>query len=283
MQFNIIGSFEIVDDNGAVHSPGMPKVCQTLAVLLTRPGEIVGFDCLIQELWGDNPPRRATTTFQTYIYYARRMFVNEGLVPADRPILTTHAQGYLLDVREDQVDIKIFERLVSDGRRELEHGDPAHALDLLHSALALWRGPALGSIHAGRVLQGRVAYLEELRLRAYELRIEAQLRLGLHREAIPQLRELVSAHPLNEWFHHHLIHALHRSGRRAEALQAYQSLRGILREELGVEPSADLQDLYLELLGTRQERRAVAGPRVAQLPAHRPRPGAAARGLLSAS
>ncbi|GAB3949030.1 AfsR/SARP family transcriptional regulator [Streptomyces sparsus] len=274
MQFNIIGSFEIIDDEGVAHTPGMPKVCQTLAVLLTRPGEIASFDCLTQELWGDSPPRTATTTFQTYIYYARRMFVNEGLVPAGRTLLRTHPQGYTIDVGEDQVDVKIFEKLVADGRRELERGHAERAAEVLRSALALWRGPALSNFRAGQVLKGRIARLEELRVLAHELRIEAELALGRHRLVISQLRELVSVHPLNEWFHGQLVMALHRSGRRAEALRSYENLRRLLSDELGVEPAAELQCLYLDLLGPRQERRSTA-PTAARLTgvpsAHAPR------------
>ncbi|MEN8650843.1 AfsR/SARP family transcriptional regulator [Streptomyces sp. 21So2-11] len=250
MRFNLIGSFEIVDDHGAIHSPGTPKVCQTLAVLLTRPGKIAGFDTLIQELWGDRPPRTAATALQTYIYYARKMLVEKGLATADRSPLTTHPQGYMFEVDEDRIDVKVFERLVAQGRSELDRGNAEEAIGLLCSALDLWRGPALASIRAGRVLRGRITHLEELRIRAHELRIEALIHLGRHREAIPELGELVTLHPLNEWFHGHLIDALYQAGRRAEALQAYQGLRRILREELGVDPSSEVQDLYQRLLNT---------------------------------
>ncbi|GAA2430303.1 AfsR/SARP family transcriptional regulator [Streptomyces macrosporus] len=248
MRFNVMGSFEIIDDHGKVHSPGMPKVCQTLAVLLTRPGEVAGIDSLILELWGDSPPRTATTTLQTYIYYARKMFVTEGLVPADRNPLVTCPQGYVLQVDADRVDAVVFERLVAEGRAAAENGELEAALGLLRRALALWRGPVLGSVHAGRILKGRIARLEELRIRALELCVDAEIRLGRHREAVAELRELVAEHPLNEWFHGQLVSALYRSGRRAEALQAYQDLRRTLREELGVDPSAEVQRLYHELL-----------------------------------
>lgn len=248
MQFNLIGPFEIVGDNGRKISPGMPKVRQTLAVLLTRPGEIASTDSLIQELWDDRPPRSAVTTLQTYVYHARKLFEGEGIAGVGRSLLTTQAQGYTIDVSDQQVDVTAFERLVAAGQSALGHGDAERAGELLQEAFGLWRGPALSDVPTGRVLKGRIVRLEEVRIRALELRIEAGRRLGRYRESIPELRELVATYPFNEWFHGQLIDALNRSGRRAEALQAYQALRRILSEELGLEPSSVLQRLQLEVL-----------------------------------
>ncbi|GGX91758.1 AfsR/SARP family transcriptional regulator [Streptomyces hiroshimensis] len=249
MRFNLIGPFEIVTGDGRPpHLPSTPKVCQTLALLLTRPNEIVTSESLIQELWGETPPRSALTTLQTYIYHARKMFIAERLVPAERALLITQPPGYLIRVEDHEVDIKIFERLVLQGKTALENGRPEAAVQRLEQALALWRGPALSNIPAGDVLTGRIVHLNELRIRALELRIEAELQLGRQRESIPLLRALVNDYPLNEWFHGQLISALNHSGRRAEALQAYQSLRRILNDELGLEPSPELQRLQLDVL-----------------------------------
>ncbi|PLW71510.1 transcriptional regulator [Streptomyces sp. SCUT-3] len=248
MQFNLIGPFEIVNDNGGRISPGMPKVRQTLSVLLTRPGEIASTDSLIQELWGDEPPRSATTTLQTYVYHARKLLEEEGAVGAGRSLLVTQSQGYMADVSGHRVDVTEFERLVTKSQSALNRGDAEQAGELLQQAFVLWRGPALSDVPTGRVLKGRIVRLEELRIRALELRIETGRRLGRYRESIPELRELVATYPFNEWFHGQLIDALHRSGRRAEALQAYQGLRRILSEELGLEPSSVLQRLQLEVL-----------------------------------
>ncbi|WP_340560972.1 AfsR/SARP family transcriptional regulator [Streptomyces sp. GSL17-111] len=248
MRFNLIGPFEIVSDDGRTHLPSTPKVCQTLALLLTRPNEIVTSDCLVQELWGERPPRSAITTLQTYIYHARRMFESEQLIPSERALLVTHAPGYLIAVNDDEVDIRVFERLVSRAQTELSQGQPAAAAGHLNRALELWRGPALSNIPAGDMLSGHIVHLEEVRIRALELRIEADNQLGRQRESIPQLRKLVNDYPLNEWFHGQLIAALGCSGRRAEALQAYQNLRRILHDELGLEPSPELQRLQLQVL-----------------------------------
>ncbi|MFF4160579.1 BTAD domain-containing putative transcriptional regulator [Streptomyces sp. NPDC001678] len=248
MRFNLIGPFEIVADDGRTYVPSTPKVCQALALLLTRPNEIVTADSLIQELWGQKPPRSALTTLQTYIYHARRMFVGEELAAAGRTLLATRAPGYVIQVDDTEVDIKIFEQLIARGHSELQDGDPESAVHHLNQALGLWRGPVLSSIPSGDLLAGSIAHLDELRIRALELRIEGQTRLGRQRESIPELRLLVHAYPLNEWFHGQLISALHGSGRRAEALQAYQNLYRILNDELGLEPSPELQRLQREVL-----------------------------------
>ncbi|GAA5075259.1 AfsR/SARP family transcriptional regulator [Streptomyces similanensis] len=248
MRFNLIGPFEIVTDDGRIYRPGTPKVCQTLALLLTRPNEIITAESLIQELWGQRPPRSAVTTLQTYVYHARRMFANERLTDPDRSLIVTSPPGYAIQVADGEVDVQVFERLVNEARRELADDEPALALGTVGEALDLWRGPALANFPAGDVLTGHIAHLEELRIRAYEIRIEAKDRLGQHRESIPELRRLVSEHPLNEWFHSRLIAALGATGRRAEALQAYQNVRRLLADELGLEPSLELKRLQLRIL-----------------------------------
>jgi DNA-binding SARP family transcriptional activator len=248
MRFNLIGPFEIVADDGRTHRPGTPKVCQTLALLLTRPNEIITAEALIQELWGERPPRSAVTTLQTYIYHARRMFVNEGLAAPERSVIVTTPPGYVIQVDDSEVDIQVFERLVSTARNQLTAGEAAAALRTAEEALRLWRGPVLANFLAGDVLTGHIAHLEELRIRAYEIRIEAEDRLGQHRESIPELRRLINEYPLNEWFHSQLIAALGATGRRAEALQAYQNVRRILADELGLEPSLELKRLQVRLL-----------------------------------
>ncbi|UUU30208.1 winged helix-turn-helix domain-containing protein [Streptomyces sp. CA-210063] len=250
MRFNLIGPFEIVTDDGRSYHPGTPKVCQTLALLLTRPNEIVTAESLIKELWGERPPRSAVTTLQTYVYHARRMFVNEGLVQPDRSLIVTSPPGYAIQVDDAEIDIRIFERLVTEGRDRLIEGDPVGALDSIQQALALWRGPALSNFPAGDVLAGHIVHLEELRIRAFEIRIEAEERLGRHGDSIPELRRLINDYPLNEWFHCQLIAALGAAGRRAEALHAYQHVRRLLADELGLEPSLQMQRLQNRLLSS---------------------------------
>ncbi|GAA0896669.1 MULTISPECIES: AfsR/SARP family transcriptional regulator [Streptomyces violaceusniger group] len=265
MRFNLIGPFEIVTDDGRIHHPGTPKVCQTLALLLTRPNEIITAESLIQELWGERPPRSALTTLQTYIYHARRMFVNERLIDPDRSLIVTSPPGYAIQVDNDKVDIQVFEHLVNHARTLLADGDATSALRTAERALELWRGPALANFPVGDVLTGHLAHLDELHIRAYEIRIEAKDRLGQHRESIAELRRLINDYPLNEWFHSRLIAALGTTGRRAEALQAYQNVRRLLADELGLEPSLELKRLHLRLLNPEPGESASWAPQ----PAHR--------------
>ncbi|MEU2506347.1 AfsR/SARP family transcriptional regulator [Streptomyces sp. NPDC007863] len=257
VRFNLLGPFEIITDDGRVHRPGTPKVCQTLALLLTRPNEVVASEALIRELWGAHPPRSAQTTLQTYVYHARRMLVSECGIPANRQIVTTRSRGYVAEVEADEIDLLVFEGLINQAQEDLELGSVQGASARLREALALWRGPVLSTVRTGEVLASAISHVEELRIRALELRIETEHRLGRYRETIPELRMRVQDYPLNEWFHGQLIRALSQAGRRAEALQAYQNLRRLLNEELGLEPSPEVQMLQREVLGSAPVRKDV--------------------------
>ncbi|MDT3399934.1 AfsR/SARP family transcriptional regulator [Streptomyces sp. B1866] len=249
VRFNLIGPFEIVTADGTTHRPSTPKVCQTLALLLTRPGEVVTTDTLVRELWGQRPPRSALTTLPTYVHHARRLLA--AAEPAASALLATRSPGYVIQAAADDIDTAVFERLVDHGRQDLRTGHPHRATRHLQQALALRRGPALSNIPTGDILTGRAARLEELHLRALELRIEAEARLGRQRESIPELRLLVHDYPLNEWFHGQLISALRHAGRRAEALQAYGALERLLHAELGLDPSPEIRRIRDELLADR--------------------------------
>jgi DNA-binding SARP family transcriptional activator len=183
------------------------------------------------------------TTLQTYIYQLRRL-----LGPAEESVLVTRPAGYLLRVESGAVDLERFERLVQEGHAALDAGDAAHALQILREALAQWRGPALADVVAGPFLSAQAARLEESRISALEQRIDAELQLGLHRELIGELKSLVVAHPLRERYHAQLMVALYRSGRRVEALESYQRLRTVFVDELGLEPSPELQLLQQQVL-----------------------------------
>ncbi|MFI9200289.1 BTAD domain-containing putative transcriptional regulator [Streptomyces sp. NPDC053048] len=248
MRFRLIGPFEIETEDGEVRGAGTPKVSQTLALLLMRANEIVPAETLIRELWQGGAPRSALNTVQTYIHHARKLLTEAGR-PADQDrLLTLRSGGYMMRVDSESVDVKVFERLVTQAGADLRARRYESADATLCQALAMWRGPLLVNVPAGDLLASQIARLEEIRVRALELRIEAWGLLGRQRESIAELRVLVHDYPLNESFHGHLIASLYQAGRRAEALQAYRHMHRILRDELGLEPSAEIQRLHQEVL-----------------------------------
>jgi DNA-binding SARP family transcriptional activator len=250
-RFNVLGTLEVRPGGAgraaSTWAPRGPKVRKVLALLLLRPGQVVTIDMLGDELWDERPPRTAVTTIRTHVYHLRQLLEQDcGRAVAD--LLTTAPDGYLLRVDPGEVDATLFGQLVHQGRSQLACGATADAAASLRRALGLWRGSPLADVRVGRVLCTHLAHLAEIRLRAQELRIEADMRLGQHRELIGELRGLVATNPLNEWLHGQLIDALSRSGRRGDALSAFRELRTLLAEELGLEPSADLHRLQQDIL-----------------------------------
>jgi DNA-binding SARP family transcriptional activator len=259
---NILGPLELRDGDSA-WIPRGPKVRKLLSALALRPGEVVDIATLAEELWEDSPPATMTATIRSHVYHLRLMLTGESGLPRTGDLISTEATGYRLRTTADQIDAVRFERLVNQGRMLLDRGDPAESSTVLGQALSLWRGPVLVDVVCGRLLGGHVTRLSEARLRATELRLEADLRLGRHRDLVAELRGLVAAHPLNEWLHAKLIESLQRSGRRAEALTAFTDLRRILVRELGVEPSPELRLLYQTLLANESAYAGSSRQRVA--------------------
>jgi DNA-binding SARP family transcriptional activator len=247
LQFKILGPLEVMDGSQTC-TPTPPKIRSVLALLLLRANRIVTVDSLIEELWGPDSPRSAVTTVQTYIYHLRRLFAAEHLNPPGEQLITTKPTGYTIAVPAGQIDAVVFEDMLDRGRDELEAGRLQEAGQLLRQALDMWTGPALADVPQGDLLQAHAIQLEELRINAIEMRIRADIKLGKHHALVAELRSLVRAHPLNEWFHGQLISTLSRCGRRGEALQAYQAVRGVLSDELGVDPSPELQSLQRRVL-----------------------------------
>ncbi|MBB5938896.1 AfsR/SARP family transcriptional regulator [Streptomyces zagrosensis] len=252
-----------------VLTPRAAKLRIVLASLLVRAHRVVSVDALTDELWGDAPPRTPTATLQVYVSHLRKT-----LRAADprhgRDALVTQSPGYLLRPQPGQLDLTEFEELHDRGHRALEHGDYAAASDLHRRALALWRGPMLADTPHGALLGGAATWGWQVRTSALEQRIRADLQLGRHHELIGELRALVSEHPLREELHAHLMLALFRAERQAEALQVFASLRGTLIDELGTEPGPPLQRLHRRILGDDPELlvsgRAAAPPSSALLP-----------------
>ncbi|MER7768362.1 AfsR/SARP family transcriptional regulator [Kitasatospora sp. NPDC096140] len=258
MDFKVLGPLE-VSHLGCPRTPSPPKTRQLLALLLLRVNQVVSLDSIITELWDDRPPRSAVTTAQTYIYQLRKAFAAEVGEEAAGHMISTVLPGYVLRIDERQLDAPRFDRLVEDARLLNEDGEPLRAAGLLADALAMWRGPALSNVSCGPVLASYATHLEERRISALEARVRTDMELGRHRRLVAELQTLVSTYPFNEWFHTQLILALNRSGRRGDALNAYQRVRRLLGEELGLDPSAELQRVHQQVL-------RVDGPAVQRMP-----------------
>jgi DNA-binding SARP family transcriptional activator len=235
---------EVTTEYGDV-TPTAPKLRQVLALLLLRCNCLVQTTEIIDELWGDCPPRTALSTLQTYIYKLRKMLFDGQ--PGEE-VLQTKPSGYILRVPWQDLDLRRFEWQAKEGAVAVENGEPERAAVILSQALALWRGPALADVVVGELLSAYATRLEESRMRALELRIEADLQLGKHHGVIGELKMLAATHPLDEGIHAKLMLALHRSGRRYEALSVYRRLREVLVEELGLEPSPALNRIHQALL-----------------------------------
>lgn len=277
MQARILGPLEVLVDGTRVEIPG-GKQRELLAILLIHANEVVSSDRLIEELWGETPPPSALKTLQSLVSRLRSNLGSAG------EALETHGHGYRLRIEPGDLDAEAFRIGLEDGRRSLARGDAARAAEILREALAHWRGPALAEFRYENFAQTGIARLEELRLAAQEERFDADLELGRHGEIVVELETLVMEQPLRERPRGQLMLALYRSGRQAEALQAYQEGRRALAEELGLEPSESLQRLERQILDHDQSLappERVARPRSASRSAWRqPRAFAVTGALL---
>jgi DNA-binding SARP family transcriptional activator len=239
VEFRILGPLEVWHEGRPIQIGGA-KERALLVFLLLHVGEPVSADRLIEELWGDSPPATAKKSLQVRVAGLRRAVRGD--------VLLTRGDAYLVRLEPNQLDLHRFEQLLSDGSRAFAAGDPSAAVATLHEALALWRGPALADFAYESFAQAAIARLEELRVHALELRIEAQLDLGLHARVVAELEELVAANPLRERLREQLMLALYRDGRQAEALEIYRRTREELVAELGIEPGPALQKLQQAIL-----------------------------------
>lgn len=247
LRFSVLGPLQIWN-RGRECAPRTPKVLQVLALLLIRANRTVETESLINELWGEDPPRSALTTIQTYIYQLRKLIERQGIKGRGKGVLVTRRPGYLLQVEPEQLDLEEFRQLRRRGRVHMAAGEYSDASRTLRTALTLWTENPLSNVKQGRQLEAQVADLQEQLRITLQLAIEAEMELGLHRELIGELRSLIAAYPLDEWFHQRLMLALDRSGRRSDALHVYRTLHSLLDGELGIEPSDASQDLHRRLL-----------------------------------
>ena len=247
VEFRILGPLEVHEDGRSL-ALGGAKPRSLLAILLLNANQVVSSDRLIDELWGAEAPDTAPKALQVHVSQLRKA-LEPGRAPGEAGrVLVTRAPGYLLQLEPDELDLGCFERLASEGRAALAARDPAGAASLLREALALWRGPPLAEVAYTDFAQREISRLEELRLSILEDRIQADLDCGRHAELIGELETLVAEEPLRERPRAQLMLALYRSGRQAEALDAYREARRALVEELGIEPSRELRELEAAIL-----------------------------------
>src|SRR5215203_293860 len=249
LEFRILGPLEISRDGVAVELSGQRQRA-VLALLLLNANHVVPTERLVDELWGENPPRTAVTSLQNAIVQLRKLLGPD--------VLQTRSPGYILRVDPDLYDLARFESLLGYARE----APPEERAQLLREALEEWRGVPLEELGYESFAQSEVRRLEELRIAALEDRIDADLETGRHGDLVPEVEVLIAAHPHRERLRAQLLLALYRSGRQADALQAYQDARRALAEELGIDPGSNLRQLHASIL--RQEAgldRASAGNR----------------------
>jgi DNA-binding SARP family transcriptional activator len=242
MRFRMLGPLE-VHTGQEWTSIRAAKWRAVLARLLLSAGQVVATDTLIDELWGDDPPATATNLVSLYMLRLRR-FMGD----TDGQVIRTRSPGYQLLIGPDDLDVQRFTVLSGQGRKALGDGDPEAAARWLAEALALWRGGALADVPPSPYVEAEAERLDELRLSATELQLEAEIACGRHREVIPELRRLLADQPLREEWWLLLMRALDGAGRRAQALAAYEQARTTLADQLGVDPGRELQELFRQLL-----------------------------------
>ncbi|GAA3816102.1 BTAD domain-containing putative transcriptional regulator [Sphaerisporangium flaviroseum] len=239
MQVGVLGPL-IVTVNGQSVPFRSAKQRLLLVALVSHPNTPIAMQKLFDALW-EEPPPSAKENLRLYIYHLRRMLGGVGRI-------VRHPSGYALMVDEDELDVHRFEKLAAEGAHALAAGNPAQASESLTQALALWRGPAYDDLAETPFLRHAALRLEEARLLATEQRIQADLALGKHADLVGELTAMVATHPTRERLRAHLMLALYRTGRQADALERYREGRRILVEELGLEPGTDLIALHEAIL-----------------------------------
>jgi DNA-binding SARP family transcriptional activator/streptogramin lyase len=238
LSFHVLGRLEAYSD-GVELDLGPRKQRALLALLLLNANRVVSTERLIDDLWADSPPSTARATLQVYVAGLRKALGGDGAT------LRTKAPGYVLEVDAGSLDLHRFTQLRAEAH---EAPDPGRRATLLHEALTLWRDDPLPELRTEPFSTAAVAQLEQLRLGAFEERIDADLALGRDAGLVTELEALVAEHPYRERLRGQLMLALYRSGRQADALDAYQAGRRVLQEELGLEPGKELRDLEAAIL-----------------------------------
>ncbi|MEU7281398.1 AfsR/SARP family transcriptional regulator [Streptomyces sp. NPDC045431] len=264
MKIQILGPLS-AEVNGGSFVPTAAKPRQILALMALYAGRVVTVPLLMDEIWGTEPPASALSTMRTYILQLRKRMgtaMGPSASGGAKDVLATRHGGYLLQIPDGGgVDVHDYERLARAGHAAFETGDDEVAARRFRAALDLWQGSALVDVRVGPILELEMRRLEESRLATIERRIDADLRLGRHAELIAELTDLTARHPAHEGLHSQVMVALYRSGRQAAALDVYRRLRERLIDELGLEPSPQLQRLHQAMLSVDPLLDVQAGPR----------------------
>jgi WD40 repeat protein/DNA-binding SARP family transcriptional activator len=244
LEFRILGPLAVRVD-GALVPAGGPKQRALLALLLLDANRVVSRDRLVGELFPEQSVNSADHALRNHVSRLRKVL---GTSVGDEPRLVARPPGYLLRVEPGELDLETFEQLVVDGHEALGTGDFGSAAAAFRSAESLWHGRPLADLELEPFARLDVERLEEQRLAAVEGRVEAELALGRQAALVPELESLCAEHPLRERFRAQLMLALYRAGRQAESLEVYRTTRRLLDDELGLSPSAELQELERAIL-----------------------------------
>jgi DNA-binding SARP family transcriptional activator len=236
VDLSILGPLEVRDGDRVIPLPRR-KHRELVSLLALRAGEVVPRDVLIEELWGGRPPKTAREALHNNVSQLRKQLGDD--------VIVTREPGYLLQVEPEELDLLRFERLAEEARRA---GSAEECAAKLTAALALWRGAPLADLAYEEIGIREAGRLEDLRLAAREDLIDAELELGRHGDLVTELETLVVEHPFRERLIGQLMLALYRAGRQADALEAYREARGVLMDELGLEPGVQLRELQQAIL-----------------------------------
>jgi SARP family transcriptional regulator, regulator of embCAB operon len=246
-----IPRFQILGRIAVSTAPGPPtvltgrKIGTVLAALVTRANTVVPVDHLVDEVWGDRPPRRTVASVHVYVSQLRRLM---GQTAGHAGPLITRSPGYMMRIAPGELDLDVYRDLVGLGRSQFGAEFFTESSITFQRALDLAGAGSMRELGRGPALTGLSAWLEESRLECLDLKIQADLALGRHRQLISTLYYLVAEYPLHECFYQYLMQALHLCHRRAEALEVYHVLRSRLVGEIGIEPCAPVRSLQQAIL-----------------------------------
>lgn len=253
LSFRLLGPLEVLRDGQPLRL-GSARQCAVLAMLLLFSDRVVSVDALTDAVWQGAPPTTARNQISICVTNLRKTFRDAAAVD---DLIDTVRPGYRLNSKRHRLDLQELDASVGVARAAVGDGRLTEAAERFEHALSLWRGTALDGLVGGGIDQ-EVARLTESWLDINEEFAALQLRLGHHRSVVSRLTALVAEHPLREQARAHLMRAHHLSGRRAAALEVYREGRRILADELGIEPSASVQQAHRRILQDADEPEAVA-------------------------